>query len=251
MTNGAAGSISRHARAARLAAARRGRPRVARRADAERERLPPLIEAPVLDAHRQDALLDLAQPGLSEQLREMALAGARKLPTRRRRPDRACAPPPRTRPAVPCRPRDPRRTPPRRRPSRVTRAISRSPATGSAMKWTTSCARAASNAWSSNGSCSAAARCTSTPGWRSRAAATKGSEGSTADTLGSEPLDQFGRQRARAAADVEHPLAGGDRREIGEQRRERHRVPAHESVVRVGRDGEAHRRKSTRSPTVP
>ena len=47
---------------------------------------------------------------------------------------------------------------------RVTRAISRKPATGSDMKWTTSCASAASKDPSSNGRCSAGAWTTSTPG---------------------------------------------------------------------------------------
>src|SRR6476646_686591 len=67
-------------------------------------------------------------------------------------------------------------------PLRVTRPISRSPATGSVMKWTTSCARAAAKESSAKGSCSAGARRTSTPGFRSRAAATKLSDGSTAAT---------------------------------------------------------------------
>ena len=49
-------------------------------------------------------------------------------------------------------------------PGLVTRPISRSPATGSVMKCTTSCASAASKVSSSNGRASAVASCTSTPG---------------------------------------------------------------------------------------
>ena len=86
------------------------------------------------------------------------------------------------------------------------------------MKWTTSCASAASNSPSANGSSSAAARRTSTPGWRSRAAATNGSDGSTAATAaGPSRADQLGRQRTGPAADIQHPLAGADPGEIGER----------------------------------
>jgi hypothetical protein len=49
------------------------------RADAERERLPPVLEARMLDRHGQRSVLDVAQPGLGEQLCEMPLARARKL----------------------------------------------------------------------------------------------------------------------------------------------------------------------------
>ena len=55
-----------------------------------------------------------------------------------------------------------------------------------------------------------------------------------------EPLHQLGRERTGAAADVERLLTAADAREVGEQRRERHRVPAHEPVVGVGCDREAH-----------
>ena len=68
-------------------------------------------------------------------------------------------------------------------PGFVTRAISARPATGSAMKWTTSWASAASKVASGNGRCSAAASRTSTPGNRSRTAATNGLDGSTAVTF--------------------------------------------------------------------
>jgi hypothetical protein len=46
------------------------------RADAERERLPPFIEARMLDADRVSGLLDLLHSGRYEQLRKMAFANA-------------------------------------------------------------------------------------------------------------------------------------------------------------------------------
>jgi hypothetical protein len=72
-----------------------------------------------------------------------------------------------------------------RPPDRVTRAISASPATGSVMKWTTSCARAASNSSTRYGRYSADASRTSTPGYRLPAASTKDGDGSTAETAAS------------------------------------------------------------------
>ena len=118
----------------------------------------------MLDANRERRLLDLAQARGLEQLGEVTFARAREAATRparrvelaRRVPERA------ERAAAAGVIPDASR--PRRRRLRVTRAISRSPATGSAMKWTTSCASATSNASSSKGSSSAAARCTSPRG---------------------------------------------------------------------------------------
>jgi len=46
---------------------------------AERERLPPLLEARVLDVDGENTLFDLAKPGFSEELREVACTGAREL----------------------------------------------------------------------------------------------------------------------------------------------------------------------------
>ena len=57
----------------------------------------------------------------------------------------------------------------------------------------------------------------------------------------SQPPDQLGRECAGAAADIEHSLTRVHCSEIGESRGERRRVPAHESVVLIGPDGEAHR----------
>ncbi len=56
----------------------------------------------------------------------------------------------------------------------------------------------------------------------------------------SQPPDQLCRECAGAAADIENSLTSGDRREIGELGGKRHRIPAHESVVGIGADGEAH-----------
>ena len=49
---------------------------------------------------------------------------------------------------------------------------------------------------------------------------------------------ELGGQRAGARADVEHALARRDAGEVGEDRREPHRVPAHEVVVGGVRDVE-------------
>ena len=119
------------------------------------------------------------------------------------------------------------------------------------MKWTTSWASAASNAPSGNGSSSAEACRTSTPGCRARAAATNGSDGSTAATaVAPEARDELGRQGAGTAADVERALAGVDPREVRELRREEHRVATHEAVVGVGGDIEAHSSESTQGLPV-
>ena len=174
--------------------------------------------------------------------------GCRGGGTRRRRPGRAHARRPRRAGGGPGSRRDPRRTPRRHRPRRVTRAISVIPATGSFMKWTTSCARTASNASSGNGSRSAGACRTSTPGWRARVAATNGSDGSTAATaVGSQPRDQLARERAGAAADVENPLPAAYRGEVRQLAGQQARVPTHEAVVGLGGDIEAHVPDSTLS----
>ena len=58
---------------------------------------------------------------------------------------------------------------------------------------------------------------------------------------GTEPSDELDGQRTGPAPDVEHALARRDAGEIGERHGERPGVSAHEPVVRVGSDGEAHR----------
>ncbi len=67
-------------------------------------------------------------------------------------------------------------------PGFTTRCISRSPATGSAMKWSTSWASAASNVASSQGRASAGASRTSAPGTRDAHAAANPADGSAAAT---------------------------------------------------------------------
>ena len=109
------------------------------------------------------------------------------------------------------------------------------------MNWTTSCARAASNESSANGSSSADAELDVD----ARVAGTGGIDErlrriDRGDGAGTDPRDELGRQRARATADVDHALAGRDPGEVGELRREQHRVPAHEPVVRVRGDVEEH-----------
>ena len=95
---------------------------------------------------RQRRLLDLAQPGGLEQLAPGALRGrppARTRPSTSGSSSRAAS---QNRLSGPARRRDPRRTLRRHRPA-GSRAPSRPvPRAGSDMKWTTSCARAASNA---------------------------------------------------------------------------------------------------------
>lgn len=61
-----------------------------------------------------------------------------------------------------------------------------------------------------------------------------------ADGGRSQPPGQFPGQRTRTAADIEHPLTGGDASELGEPGRQRRRIPAHEPVVLVGPSAEAH-----------
>ena len=65
----------------------------------------------------------------------------------------------------------------------------------------------------------------------------------------SETPDQLGRQRARAAADVEHTVARRDSAEVRERRRQPNGVAAHEAVIGAGIDGEAHH-GSTPAPAV-
>ncbi len=54
-----------------------------------------------------------------------------------------------------------------------------------------------------------------------------------ADSGPTQPPDQLPGQRTRPTADIKHPLTGGDASELGELRRQRRRIPAHEPVVLV------------------
>ncbi len=56
----------------------------------------------------------------------------------------------------------------------------------------------------------------------------------------SQALDEFGGQCTRAASDVEHAHCVDDHSEFGKHRREWRGVPAHETVVGIGSNREAH-----------
>src|SRR4029453_9270901 len=64
------------------------------------------------------------------------------------------------------------------------------------------------------------------------------------DLLGADAPGELLGQDARAAPDVEHALPGLDAGEVGEHGRKTARVAAHEAVVGITRDGEAHPRYS-------
>ena len=67
------------------------------------------------------------------------------------------------------------------------------------------------------------------------------------DGIGADAGDELGRQRARPAADIDHPLPGCDPGEIGELSREQHGVASHEPVVRIGGDVEEHAGETRRA----
>jgi hypothetical protein len=60
------------------------------------------------------------------------------------------------------------------------------------------------------------------------------------DAFASDPRDELARERAGPAANVDDPLAGSDAGEVRERSRQAARVAAHEPVIRIGRDVEAH-----------
>jgi dihydrofolate reductase len=60
----------------------------------------------------------------------------------------------------------------------------------------------------------------------------------------SEPPNEFGRQGARPAANVQRSLRGTNSAEVGELWRQLRRVPAHEPVIGLGRDLECHSAES-------
>ena len=108
------------------------------------------------------------------------------------------------------------------------------------MKWTTSCASARRTL----GPGRAGAR--RTPAGHRHPGGVLGRPRRTARTgrrrrrRCADARDQLGRQGARSAADIEDALAGAHAGELGQLRGEQPRVPAHEAVVRLGRDIEAH-----------
>ena len=58
---------------------------------------------------------------------------------------------------------------------------------------------------------------------------------------GPDPSNQLGSERAGSAAHVEDPLTVAHAREVGHLGRQKDRIPAHEPVVCLGGDIEAHR----------
>src|SRR5664280_1386673 len=148
---------------------------------AEGEGLPPVSEHLKRDGHCQFRGLDMSEIDSGEQLRQVTLSGAGELclvthpriEVARGPPERGEGPP------SPARSHTPAATKP---PGRVTRDISLSPRTGSAMKCTTSWASVRSKLSSGKGRCSAAPQRTSTAGKRTRIAATNAAEGSIAET---------------------------------------------------------------------
>ncbi len=106
-------------------------------------------------------------------------------------------------------------------PGFTTRCISRSPATGSVMKWSTSWATAASNVASPHGSSSAAASRTSALGHPRRARGRKaGRWVGRGHEAGTNHPGQCLGERSGAAAHVHHPHAGLHTGEAHEQRGE-------------------------------
>ena len=109
------------------------------------------------------------------------------------------------------------------------------------MNWTTSCARAAVERVVRERQLLRGAE----PNVDARMAGTSGLDERLRridrdDRIGSDAGDELRGERARPAADVDHPLPGRDPGEIGELRREQHGVPSHEPVVRIGGDVEEH-----------
>ena len=116
----------------------------------------------------------------------------------------------------------------------------RCPAAGSSMKWTTSCASAASKESSGQGSASAAAPLQVGAGHPLGARVEQRRRVGARDVVGAEAAGELLGQDAGAAADVENALSGLDAGEVGEDGRQLARVAAHEAVVCVTRDVEAH-----------
>ena len=212
----------------------------ARRPDAERVRLPPVLEARMLDADRKRGLLDVVQPRCPEELGELSLARARKLRlVLGVRIELA-----------------------RRLPERAERTLSTA-VVPDARRHDTALARHASHLPKARDGVGhevddelrqGGVECTvverqllgrgalhvdpGVPLSRGGDERLRGID--RRHRVGPQPRDELGRERARPGADVEHSLTGGDPREVGQLRGERHRVPAHETVVCVGGDDEAH-----------
>ena len=211
-------------------------------ADAEGERLPPLLEARMRQADRESGLLDVVQPGCLEQLGQLTPARACQVgfalevgvELARRSPERADRPP--AAGMIPDAGRDDP-LPPRhaghlaqardRICHEVNDELGEGRVEGPVGKRQLF-RRCASHV--DAGMALANRR-------HERLRRLDGGHGGRP-----EPFDQLGGECARAAADVERALPCRHPGEIGELRREQNRIPAHEPVVRRGGDGEAHRR---------
>ena len=201
------------ARPARSGSRRPRRRRTPRGPDPQQVRRPPLVERRERGCGRSGRGRAMPRPARPPRrtLGELALRGPRQIAPRLRRDGVDLADGvPEERERTGRRRRSPRRSRPPMPPGRVTRPMSRSPATGSAMKCTTSWARAASKAPSSYGQrLGRRPRGRRAPGNRSRAAATNDGDGSTAATAALAVAgDEDRGEHARAAADVEHRSPG-------------------------------------------
>ncbi len=176
----------------------------------------------MLEARFEVGFLDHLEAGCLEQLRQVSLSRARKpgfvldlgIELARRIP--ADAERPRSTAVIPDAGPD-GALPASHRPS------SRSAAIGSAIEWTTSCARAASNASSGNGSCSGRA-------------------------LHLDARMAHRREFARPAPHIVHALTSGHICQSSKLRRQQNGVATHEPVLRVSGDREAHVDNLRRGP---
>jgi hypothetical protein len=209
------------------------------RANAERKRLPPIVEGPVLDVDRQHALVDRTQARCLDELRQLTFARACKpgltldlrVKVTRRFPEHA-----------------ERTSPVRMIPD--ARSHDSSPSRHAChLDETTDRILHEVNDELRQGSVERTILerqllCRRAPSADTVALSNRSDEDlggvDRRHRGGAQASNQLGRQRARPGADIENALTRCDCREVGEPRRERHRVPAHEPVVRVGPDGEAH-----------
>jgi hypothetical protein len=208
--------------------------------DTESKRLPPIVEARVLDPDGQLGLVDVVEVGGLEQLGKVARAGSRELgfvPSGRielpnRRPEQAERAPPTG--VVPDTSNDhPARTGDSRHLAQAADGIRHEMddklrkgdvefgiGKGQLLRGGTSDVDAG------------VARTSGDYEWLRRV------DGGY--RLGAEPRYELAGQGAGPATDVERSLSSLDAREVGELGRKLRRIAPHESVVRVGGDGEAH-----------
>jgi hypothetical protein len=208
--------------------------------DTESKRLPPIVEARVLDPDGQLGLVDVVEAGGLEQLGKVARAGSRELgfvPSGRielpnRRPEQAERAPP-TGVVPDASNDDPARTGDSRHLAQAADGIRHEMddklrkgdvefgiGKGQLLRGGTSDVDAG------------VARTSGDYEWLRRV------DGGY--RLGAEPRCELAGQGAGPATDVERSLSSLDAREVGELGRKLRRIAPHESVVRVGGDGKAH-----------